>query len=248
MLALPLVLGFSLTGARPAAPWWVVPSSVLAFLAHYALVPAIQRARERKGMPADWLRRRLVWGTVYLAGAGIAFAAVVALAPASARPGVLAVGGAGALAAGIFAAASSSGSGRALWSEIVGMTGTALAAPMMAAAAGRPLDRVAFGAAAMALGYFLSTLAFVRSYEGLVRARRAAVRRCLAAHAAIGGALLVAAVFEALPRAWWLAYLPVALRTAVGLARPPANLRALGLREVWVALSFAALAFLLLAT
>jgi hypothetical protein len=247
MLALPLLLGFSLAGAGRAAPWCVVPAAVLAFLAHYALVPALQRARERKPMPADWLRRRLVWGGLYLAGAGAAFAAAVALAPGSTRADLLAVAAAAALAAGIFAAASALGSGRTLWSEIVGMAGTSLAAPIMAAAAGRPLDRLALGAAAMALAYFLSTLAFVRGYAGLGSARRASVMGCLAAHAAIGGALVVAAAHDALPRAWWIAYLPVALRTGVGLARPPANLRALGLREVWVAVSFATLAFLLLA-
>lgn len=247
MLALPLLLGLALASGRGAAVWLVPPASVLAFLAHYALVPAIQRARERKAMPPAWLRRRVVWGCVYLVGSAGAFAGCAALVPAASRAEMLAVAGASALAAAVYAAASSLGRGRALGSELVGMTGMALASPMMAAAAGRALDRVAFGASAIALGYFLSSLAFVRTYERRLTAPRAAAIACVAIHAALAVALAAAWWAGALPRAWWIAFLPVAARTAWGLARPPANLRALGLRELWVATSFAALAILALA-
>ena len=140
MLALPLVLGLALTRGRSAAAWLVPPASVLAFLAHYALVPAIQRAREGKPSPPAWLRRRVVWGCIDLAGSAAAFAGCVALAPAAARPGLLLVAGTSAIAAAAYAAAASLGRGRVLSSELVGMTGMALASPMMAAAAGRALD------------------------------------------------------------------------------------------------------------
>jgi len=88
MLAVPLLFGMALGGVRSAAAWLVPPASVLAFLAHYALVPVLQRARERKAMPPDWRRRRLSWGPAYLAGAGGFFSAVVALAPADAPQAV----------------------------------------------------------------------------------------------------------------------------------------------------------------
>ena len=45
-----------------------------------------------------------------------------------------------------------------------------------------------------------------------------------------------------------VAFAPVAIRTAWGLARPPRTLRTLGLRELWVALAFTLAAILIVAT
>lgn len=242
MLALPLLLGLVVTGARSTAAWFVIPAALLAFLSHNALIPVLQRVREGKPRPADWRRRRVVWGSLYLAGAGAAFAAAVALAPAAGRAALLGIAAAATLAAAIYAAASVLGAGRAIVSEVIGMAGMALAAPMMAAASGRPLDRASFGAAAICLGYFLSSLTFVRSYESLRTAASLAVPACVAIHAVLAAGLVALDLAGGLPRGWWIPFVPVGARTAWGLARPPVNLRALGMRELAVASSFAVLA------
>ena len=75
MLAMPLVLGAVRIGLRPAAGWWVPPAVVLTFLAHYALVPVVQRWREGKPAPPGWATPRVVWGCGYLLGAAACFAA-----------------------------------------------------------------------------------------------------------------------------------------------------------------------------
>jgi hypothetical protein len=96
----------------------------------------------------------------------------------------------------------------------------------------------------MALGYFVSTLAFVRAYGRIDRAPRTAVAGCLAAHVALLAALGWIARQGWLSPWWAVAFVPVVARTAWGLFRPPPNLKALGLREVWVALSFTVIATL----
>jgi hypothetical protein len=241
MLTIPMVLGLGAGGWAAPAAWLIPPATVLVFLAHYALVPWAQRMREGKAMPPGYAARRLTWGASYLVGSGAFFGVAVVAARGEARPGLLAIATGAALLAAIYAGSAAFGSGRAIVAEILGMAGMSLTAPMMAAAAGRPLVPPLFGSAALALSYFLSSVAFVRSYGGLKDDRRGATLRCVAAHVAVAVALIVCATAGVLPRFWWTALIPVALRTVWGLASPPLSLRALGLREIWVATSFTAL-------
>ena len=242
MLALPLILGLTLGGGSPAA-WGVPAAAILAFLAHYALVPVLQRKRTGKPGPAEWTRARWSWGAIYLGGAGVAFAATWLLSPTRGALGTLAAVSGG--CAAVYFVAAAFGSGRAIASELVGMAGMALAAPLVAAAAGA-LDRRAWTAAAIAFAYFLSSVAFVRAYGAFREDRVAATVRCLTAHAGVAVgvvALAVAGLVAALPL---LALAPAAIRTSWGLARPPANLRTLGMGELGVAVALAASAIVLL--
>jgi hypothetical protein len=242
MLAIPMVLGLGAGGWAAPAAWSIPPATVLVFLAHYALVPWAQRARGGKSMPPGYAARRLAWGAIYLAGSGSFFAGAVVAARAGARPGLLAIAAGAAVLAAIYAGSAAFGSGRTLIAEILGMVGMSLTAPMMAAAAGRPVVPALFGSSAMALAYFLSSVAFVRSYDGMKENPTRATALCVFAHLGIAGGIGVAAFFGILPRFWWAAFVPVVVRTIRGLASPPPNLRALGLREIWVAVSFTAIA------
>ncbi len=246
MLAIPAVLGGAAGGARAIALWLVPVATLLVFLAHHAIVPWAQRARERKPSPPGYAARRLGWGAAYLVGASLVFAASVLAATSGARGPVFAIAGVAAALAVVYALAAVYGRGRSLAAEVLGMAGVSLCGPMMAAAAGRPFDHSLFGAAALALGYFLSSLAFVHAYEWMRERRAAAVSACVVAHLALTAALATAASSHVVPRWWWAAFVPVAARTAWGLARPPENLRRLGLREIAVAVAFTLLASLAL--
>jgi len=212
------------------------------FLAHHAIVPWAQRVRERKPSPPGYATKRLVWGAVYLAGGALVFACAVLLARPAARGPFLAIAGVAAVLAAVYALAAGCGCGRSIVAEIVGMAGVSLSGPMMAAAAGRPLDRSLLGASVIALGYFLSSLAYVRAYERIRNEPWAAIRACVIAHVALAAALSALAVYGALPPWWWVAFVPVIARTVWGLTLPPDNVRQVGLREAWVALSFTAIA------
>jgi hypothetical protein len=96
------------------------------------------------------------------------------------------------------------------------------------------------------LGYFLSSVAYVRAYERLRANRQGAIRSCVATHVALAAAFSALAVYGALPRWWWAAFIPVIARTVWGLAAPPRNVREVGLREAWVAAAFTLLACLAL--
>lgn len=243
MLGLPLLFGLSLAGSAPAA-WGVALAGVLAFLAHYALVPVLQRGRSGRPGPADWTRARWTWGAIYLAGAAAAFVGSLALSPA--RGALLLLAAASGACAAVYLAAAALGSGREVGSEIVGMVGLALAAPLIAAAAGA-LDRRAWTAAAIPLAYSLSATAYVRAYGGFRHERRAATLRCLGAHAGIVAAL-VALAGAGYVDPWPLAALvPPLLRTGVGLVRPPVNLRVLGMWELAVAAFLALICIVALA-
>lgn len=245
MLSLPLLLGLALTGLRGAAAWLVVPAFLLPFLALDALVSVVQRARSGRASPPRYVRRRVAWGSLYLTAATACFAAAVLLTAHHARRSLLSVAILSGIAAAIYGGAAILGEGRALWSELVGMAGMSLAAPMMAAAAGLPVNGRPMGAAAMAFAYCTSAVAFVRAYDRLPTARKAATA-CVLAHVALLAGLL------GLVRAGWVppwglaAFVPVAVRTAWGLARPPENLKRLGVRELWVATTFAVLAMVAL--
>lgn len=244
MVALPLVLGLGLAGPAPSAAWLVPPAALLAFLAHYALVPLVQRRRAGKQAPPPWWRRRYAWGGIYLAGAAAAFAGTVALTPASHRVPLLVAAALAALGGGAYFVASCLDEGRRVSTELLGMAGMSLTAAMTGVAGGVPVDGRLAAAPAMALGYFVSTLAFVRAYGRLDDAPRPAVAGCLAAHVALLAGLAWIAGRGWLSPWWAVAFVPVVARTAWGLVRPPRNLKALGLREVWVALSFTVIATL----
>jgi hypothetical protein len=242
MLAIPTVLGGVECGARSGAAWLVPAATLLGFLAHHAIVPWAQRVSDRKPSPPGYAARRLLWGVAYLAGALIVFSFALVATVAEARRPLLAIAGVASFFAAVYAVAAVFGRGRSIAAEVVGMAGVSLSGPMMAAAGGRPPDGPLFAAAVLAMGYFLSSLAFVRAYERMREGRAAAVSACVVVHGALAAGLIAAAVGGLLPRGWWVAFVPVAARTAWGLARPPGNLRQLGLREVAVALSFALLA------
>jgi hypothetical protein len=242
MLAIPMLLGLAAGGARSGSAWHLPPSIALVFLAHHAIVPSAQRALERRPSPPGYAVRRLVWGAIYLASAASFFALALLAAPSAARGPCLAIAGSASALAAAYAGASVLGYGRALVPEALGLAGVSLNGPMIAAAAGRIVDRSLFGIAVMAIGYFLSSVAFVRAYEALRVRYRLAVGACLSAHLAIAAGLGIAAWLRCLPHWWWIAFVPVVVRTASGLARPAGDLRQLGLREAWVAASFTALA------
>jgi hypothetical protein len=256
MLAIPLILGLRV-GPPGAAPLLVVPAMTLLFFARYALVPLGARLVEGRAPPPGLIAARLGWGAVFLAGSLLAFAGALLLAEAAHRPAALRAGAA-TVALGLgHSALVLAGWHRVWWGEAVGMAGLASAAPLILAVAGRPLDRRALGLAAICLVYFLSTLAYVRAFRTIVRegggggdglpgGRRAddggAARRCAAAHALLAAA--VAALWRAgfVPGAAVWAFVPVLVRTAWGLRRPPRTLRILGWREVIVAALFTGLA------
>lgn len=242
MVSIPMVLGLFITRASSVAAWLIVPSAYLAFLAHYAVVPWAARAREGKASPPGYATRRIVWGAIYLAGSVAAFAGSMLLAPADARLIVAPIAIVSGTLAAIYAAASIFGSGRSVMAEVLGMIGMALVAPMMAAVAGATASGALLGPAALALSYFLSSVAFVRSYDGVKHGDRRAIAGCVAAHALLLVAVVVVARSGWLPAYGWLAWLPIVTRTAWGIVKPPANLRALGVREAWVAVAFTLLA------
>lgn len=195
MLAIPMFLGLAGGAWHSGAAWLVPASTVLVFLAHHAIVPWAQRVHDGKPSPPGYAVRRLGWGAIYLVAATLVFTCAA-----------LAIAGFAAAPATIYALADCFGHARSIVPEALGLAGVSLSGPMMAVAAGKPLDRSLLGIAALALGYFLSSVAFVRTYERM--------RGCLLAHAATAAALLAVAALGALPRWWWIAFAPVAGRTA----------------------------------
>jgi hypothetical protein len=247
MVTLPLLFGAVLAGAGAPAAWLVPPSAVLAFLSRSAWVPVLQRRRRGKAGPAGWAARRAFWGSVFGAGAVAGFAGIVAWTPPAARFPMLVTALAAAACGGVYAAAEALGSGRRVGIELVGMAGLALSTPVMALAAGREPGAGMYAAAALAFAYFAASLAFVRAYGRLREHRTSAVVSCLASHGLLAAGL-TGLVLEGWLTAWALAaFAPVVVRAVWGLARPPRNLRGLGLREIWVATSFAAMGLIGLA-
>ncbi len=227
MVCMPLVLGAAQAGWGLSAAWLLPPAVLLIFLAHYAVVQSA---------------RRPGWAVAYCAMAGLLFAAAVVLASDQRRMSLLAVAALSALCGGSYTAASYAGAGRLIVTEIVGMIAMSMSAPMMALAAGRPPEKLIAAAPVMAFGYSLSILSFVRAYTGRRQGRMAATAICVLVHVVLLGGLAMLGKAGWLPPWWWAAFLPVIWRTAWGLARPPRSLRAVGLRELWVAVLFAALA------
>lgn len=247
IFALPLVLGTGLAGALSPAAWLVAAAALLAFLSHHALLPLLQRRLGSKQAPAGWSRSRTAWGSVYLGGALAAFLAAAALTPPTHRPGLLVLSTFAAAGAAVYSGAALLGFGRRAAVELIGMAALSLSAPMMALAAGRPVESRLAAASALAFAYSASALAFVRAYTRLERNRFAAVAGCVAAHVVLIGGLILMARGGWFPTWLFAALVPLVARTAWGLARPPRSLRQLGLREIWVALSFTVVATTLIA-
>jgi hypothetical protein len=232
-------VGFAAAGRWTPASGLIVPATVLLFLGRFAAIAGGTRVTRLQ-------RSRLVWTGVYFAASAACLLGAVALAPADRRGATLVLAG----VTGIFGVANAAlvlgGRGRWLFTEVLAMTATAAAAPLVLVLAGRPLGGRALGVGALCLAYFLSTLAFVRAHRRLREARSGAIATCATAHAALVAALLLLVRLDALPGAALLAFVPPVVRTFTGLARPARNLRVLGWREVAVAGAFLVLAGFLL--
>ena len=246
MLAVPLALGIAAAWPPAPAAWLLVPAMALLFLSRYAAVTAASRLLDGKTVPEGFLARRILWSAVY---AGVALLCLVAAwawtAPSS--HDALFVTAALALLLGathtglVFAHRD-----RTIPGELVGMAALASAAPLIVAASELPLDRRAVGAGVAAFLYFCTSLAYVKAIRGLWKGDRGPLRRCVAAHAAIVGAIATLAMGGVFTPLLAVAFLPVIVRTAWGLAAPPPGLRQLGWREVGVAVSFAVIAVIAL--
>lgn len=247
IFGLPLVLGAGLAGIGSAAAWLVACAALLAFLSHHALVPLLQRRLGGRPAPPGFNGSRAAWGSAYWAGALVIFAAAAALTPATHRSWLLVISVGAATGAAAYTAASILGAGRRIAFELIGMAALSLSAPVMALAAGAPIEAPLAAASALAFTYSASALAFVRAYRRLDQARRRAVAGCVAAHILLIGGLILMSGAGWFPPWLLIALVPVVIRTAWGLARPPRNLRQLGLREIWVALSFTVVATALIA-
>lgn len=242
MLAIPMVLGLFAGGFRSLPAWLICGAVVLAFLAHYAIVPWAARTPEAMPCRPASAPRRILWAAGYLAASGALFAAAVRAAEPEARVEVLGIAGVASCLASIFAAACIRGSGRILLAESLGLVGMSLTAPMMLRATGQPLTPRLFGISAISLAYFFSSIAYVRAYGGLSADRARSIGGCVLAHVAILLGLALATTSGIVAAYAWAAMVPPIARTAWGLASPPATLRSVGMRELAVALAFTALA------
>lgn len=242
MLALPPLLGVAAAWPPGLAALPLAATLLFLFLARYAAVPTVARLTQGKALPPGTLAPRLLWSVLYLvAGLGLLIAAL-RLTPAWTRAATLSVALATALLGGTQTLFALAGRERSAIAEVLGMTGLATAAPLIVVASGRPLDGRAVGVGLLALAYFLSSLAYVRAVRGLWRGDRRAAGCCVAAHAGVLLGLAALWSLRWLPGLALLAFVPVMARTAWGLPSPPGTLRALGFREVGVALLFAAIA------
>jgi hypothetical protein len=239
MLTLPLVLGVVGTGVLRTTTWALVVSCVLAFLAHFALVPVGQRRLAGRVPARSWWVRRGAWGVIYLLAALGAFVLTVTLTPEASVRSLLVVAATAVACATVFGVSSVIGSNRRAWSELIGMVGLSLSPALIALADGAAPTGPTFGPSVLSFAYFVSSLSFVRAY-GAASKRTTVV--ALAIHVVLMVGLLIVAAAGWLAPLAPIAFLPLLIRTVWGLARPPASLRALGLREVAVAVSYAILA------
>ena len=242
MLAIPPLLGLAAAWPPAAAAWPLLPAMGLLFLSRDAAVAAASRVIAGKKVPEGFVGRRVLWGVLEIAAAALLAAVAWNLAPPEARGGLgaaavltLALGGAHTGLA--FAHLDRTAPG-----VILGMAALASGAPLMVAAAGRPLDRRGVATGLVALLYFATSQAYVKAVRGLWKGDRVPRRRCLAAHAAVAGALVLLIDRGFITPLVAAAFVPVFARTAWGLRRPPANLRVLGWREVAVATVFSCIA------
>jgi hypothetical protein len=242
MLAIPLLVGLAASGRPVLSSLLILPATLLLFMARYAALPAATRLARGRNLPEGYLARRFLWSAIYLAGSGALLLAAVATATPSARGATLLVAVVTGVLGTTHAALALLSLDRTLWGELIGLTGLACSAALVMAAAGHPLDGRAWAVVGLCLGYFVTSVAYVRTYRARDRGERRAPLACIVVH------VLVLAGWVALWRQGWLpapglvAFVPVAMRTAVGLWRPPANVRAVGWTEMGVATSFLVLA------
>jgi len=246
MLAIPLVVGSVAAGRPTMASVSIVPAVVLLFLARFAALPAATRLASGRNVPEGYFARRFLWSGIYLAASGaLLLVAVTTTSPASRGATVATAMMTGVLGT-IHAALALVALDRTVWGELIGLTGLACSAPLVISTAGRPMDGRAWSAGILCLGYFVSSLAYVRAYRR--RTGRSGERDVLLA--CVGVHVLVVASAAALWARGWLpaggawVHAPVVIRTAWGLARPPASLRAVGWTEMAVASAFLVLASL----
>jgi hypothetical protein len=236
MLVLPLALGLAAAQRVTAAAALIPPAAALLFLARFA---AMGGTRARRG-----IRERLPWTLLYLAASAACLGGAVALAEPDRRAAAVAVAALTGILGGANAALVLAGKGRGLAAETLAMAGVAATAPLIVTLAGAPLDARAWAAGGACLGYFASTVAYVRAFRVLgdpVR-RGSGLAACAAVHAALVALLLAGVLARALPPGLAAAFVPVLLRTGWGLARPPRSLGALGRREIAVSAAFLVLA------
>lgn len=242
MLVLPLLLGQAAAGGRSPAGWSFSAAVIAVFLAHYALVPIVERRLAGRNAPADWSRRRRVWGAIYFGVALALFAATVGLAPAANRSVITGLATTAAVLGAVYFTAACLGAGRRAAVELVGMVAMSVSAPIVAFASGRPFSARPLGAAVLAVVYSASALSFVRAFGAARERRGRALVACLAQHAALVAIIAWVARDGWLPSWWWISFVPLVARVVWGFVLPPPNLRRLGLREIWVALTYAVLA------
>lgn len=242
MLAIPLLLGLAASWPPAAAAWLVPPAVGLLFLSRSAAVPAAARLIGGKKAPEGFVLRRGIWSLLYLVVAAVLMAAAWGLSVPGARGRLVAAGACTLGLGGVNTALAFADRARSILAVLIGVGGFASGAPLVVAASGGALDRRAIGAGIVAMLYFATSLAYVRAVRGLWKGESPARGRCVAAHAIVLlvlGALFAGGFATPLLVA---SFLPVYARTAWGLSRPPANLRALGWREIGVAVLFALIA------
>jgi hypothetical protein len=246
MLALPLALGIAAAWPPGPAAWLLVPAMALLFLSRYAAVSAATRLLDGKKVPEGFLARRILWAAVYVACATLCVVAAWEMTAPSTHDALFVTAVLTLLLGATHTGLVFAERDRTVPGELVGMAALASAAPLLVAASEQPLDRRAFGAGLAAFLYFATSLAYVKAIRGLWKGDRGPLRRCVAAHATIVGAIatLVAGGFFTPLLA--VAFLPVMARTVWGLVDPPIGLRRLGWREAGVAVSFAMVAVLAL--
>lgn len=238
MLAIPLVLGLAEARTPRSSALLMLPAMLFVYLARSAAVPALSRSREGRRLPSSYLRWRLAWTGLYLGAALACFAASFALADAKARP-AMGYAALAPLSLGIVhAALGVAGRERSLVGELIGMAGLASAAPLVVAASGTELGGAALGASGLALIYFLSSLSFVRTFRRIKTRGSQAPAPCVLVHLALLLGLGALFALGWVPAAACLAFVPIGVRTAWGLYRPPRDLRVLGWCEVAVAAAF----------
>ncbi len=242
MLVIPLVLGLCAAWPPGASSVLLAAAMVLLFFSRYAALPAALRLAAGRTPPEGFVRRRVLWTAIELAGSLACFAAALRLAAPAARPATIAATLATVALGGAHTVLVFAGRDRTWWGEVIGMAGLASAAPLLQAAAGRPLDGRAAGVGLLALAYFASSLAWVRAFRMISKGNGGAAAACVAAHGAIALGVVVLWRLEWIPALAAAAMLPPLARTAWGLRFPPRNLLALGWREMTVAVLFATIA------
>jgi hypothetical protein len=214
----------------------------LLFMSRYAAVAAATRLVDGRKTPEGFIARRALWSAIYIGAGAALFALAWRLAPQGARRGAVAAAAVTLVFGVLHTALVFAGRDRTVPGEMLGMAGLASGATLVMTMAGLPLDRRSVGAGMLALLYFASSLAYVRAIRGLWKGDPTQRRRCAIAHVVIATAAAQLAAGAFIPLLGAAAFLPVLVRTAWGLIAPPANLRALGWREVGVSVAFALVA------